>query len=241
MENFYPHYINYDAALPKEVHFDYGIFFDLFNWHFRYENITYDIADFDIKDSGVELFTMEDAECEVDMWGNVYCDDKYLLDLQLPIIERWKVYADQQIEGDIQTLAFKRIEEFFEDDAPVTIMLENIDFRFQTDLFVDKHGYLEADIYACKLNFGSSEIIHHDDKWAFFVDQAINLGIVVVERSCSFAGEYIFKNTLAPLIDQYMNHYKLQMAFPSLVRGQGTWDIFEIDYRNTLRPWLQED
>lgn len=26
-----------------------------------------------------------------------------------------------------------------------------------------------------------------------------------------------------------------------MIRGQNTWDIFEIDYRNTLKPLLQED
>lgn len=147
----------------------------------------------------------------------------------------------QEIEGDIQTLTFKRIEEWFDDQAPVTIMMENIDFSFRTDFLVDRHGYLEADIWSCDLNFGSSEITHHDDKWAFFIDQAINLGIVVMERSCGVLGEYVFRNTLAPLLDEYMNHYKLTIAFPSLIRGQGTWDIFDIDYRNTWRPHLTKD
>lgn len=246
MENWYPHYINYDAHLPKNVHFDYSLIFDIFNWHFRYNNLTYDIADFDLRDAGVELITVNDHyrnidECDVSMWGEVRCKDKYLIDLQLPIIERWKIDAQQDIEGDIQTMTFKRIEEFFDDKAPVTILLENIDFSFRTDLMVDWHGYLELDIWSCNFNFGSSEVIHHDDKWSFFVDQAINLLLVVTERSCGVAGEYMFRNTLAPVLDEYMNHYKMQIAFPSLIRGQGTWDIFEIDYRNTLRPLLEED
>lgn len=81
LENWYPHYINYDAHLPKNVHFDYALIFDMFQWHFRYNNLTYDIADFDIRDAGIELITEDDAECEVGIWGDIVCNDKYLIDL----------------------------------------------------------------------------------------------------------------------------------------------------------------
>jgi hypothetical protein len=52
----------------------------------------------------------------------------------------------------------------------------------------------------------------------------INLGVVVVERSCGYAGEFLFRNSLGPLMDTYMNHYALKFAFPSLIRGQHTSD-----------------
>lgn len=42
-------------------------------------------------------------------------------------------------------------------------------------------------------------------------------------------------------MDTYMNHYALQFAFPSLIRGQYTYDLFAIDMRNTLPPNLMED
>jgi hypothetical protein len=59
MEEWYPHYINYDAHLPRNVEFDYALVFDIFQWHFRYDNLTYDIADFDLRDSGINLVTLK--------------------------------------------------------------------------------------------------------------------------------------------------------------------------------------
>jgi hypothetical protein len=244
MEAWYPHYINYDAHLPKELKFTYGFFFDLFLYNFSYNNIKYDIADFDIRDTGIDLITLEGEDyenCTTDVWGNIYCADKHVMKFSPPIIERWKIEADQEIEADIQTLALKRIEEWFHDAAPITILLENIAFKFFTQFDVTYSGYVQPDMHACQLDFGSSSIEHHDDTWAFIVDQAINLVVVVAERSCGHAGTWVYSRTIAPLLDEYMNHYKMALSFPTLVRGQDTWDIFEVDYRNTLKPEINSD
>lgn len=131
--------------------------------------------------------------------------------------------------------------EIFDDQSPVVIDLENIEFSLQTDLFVDKRGYLEADIWKCNFDFGSSHVEHHDDRWAYFIDQALNLWLVVMEHSCTNAGMMIFKHTLAPLFDEYMHHYNLKIFIPSLIRGQNKWELFDIDYRNVRSPWLQRD
>ena len=64
MEEWYPHFINYDAHLPSKVEFSYSIFFDIFQWNFIYDHLFYDIADFDLADAGVELITLEGQNYE---------------------------------------------------------------------------------------------------------------------------------------------------------------------------------
>ena len=41
-------------------------------------------------------------------------------------------------------------------------------------------------------------------------------------------------------MDSFLNHYMFPFAFPSLVRGQNTWDIFTLDYRMTQAPYIGE-
>lgn len=52
----------------------------------------------------------------------------------------------------------------------MVIDLENIEFSIETDLFVDKRGYLNADIWNCNFDFGSSHVDHPDDRWKYFID-----------------------------------------------------------------------
>lgn len=45
---------------------------------------------------------------------------------------------------------------------------------------------------------------------------------------------------MGPVMDNFLNHYQFPFAFPSLVRGQNTWDIFNFDFRNTQSPYIGE-
>ena len=43
---------------------------------------------------------------------------------------------------------------------------------------------------------------------------------------------------MGPVMDNFLNHYMFPFAFPSLVRGQNTWDLFTLDFRNTQSPYI---
>jgi len=41
-------------------------------------------------------------------------------------------------------------------------------------------------------------------------------------------------------MDQFLNHYMFEFPYPSIFRGQQTWDGFTLDYRNTRSPFISE-
>jgi hypothetical protein len=70
--------------------------------------------------------------------------------------------------------------------------------------------------------------------------QFLYFGLVIIENSVYFVGEYIFTNMLGPVMDGFLNHYKFPFAWPSMVRGQNTWDFFNLDFRNVKSPIISE-
>jgi hypothetical protein len=64
--------------------------------------------------------------------------------------------------------------------------------------------------------------------------------MVIVENSSWWAGKYIFSHMLGPVLDDMLNHYKLNLELPHPIEGQGGYDRFTLDYRNTHSPDIQE-
>ena len=93
-------------------------------------------------------------------------------------------------------------------------------------------------MYDADIHFGESYLYHDNPIVAFFMHQFIYFGIVIIENSVYFVGQYIFTNMMGPVMDSFLNHYMFPFAFPSLVRGQNSWDIFTLDFRNTQSPYI---
>ena len=45
---------------------------------------------------------------------------------------------------------------------------------------------------------------------------------------------------MGPIMDTFLNHYMLEFPYPSIFRGQYTWDGFILDYRNTRSPFISD-
>lgn len=95
-------------------------------------------------------------------------------------------------------------------------------------------------MYSADIHFGESYLYHDNPITAFVMHQFIYFGIVIIENSVYFVGQYIFTNMAGPVMDSFLNHYMFPFAFPSLVRGQNTWDLFTLDYRQTQSPYIGE-
>ena len=126
------------------------------------------------------------------------------------------------------------------DYSKVELIFKDFKFDFRTDLKLDSNGYLDPIVYSCEINFGDSYLYHDNPVLAFIMHQFIYFGIVIVENSVYFVGEYIFSDMLGPVMDDLLHHYRYEFVFPSLVRGQNTYDVFEVDYRNTWSPQLYD-
>lgn len=55
MSDFAPHYINADLKLPSSYHYDFKMVFDVLTWTHNWDEITYDVATFDVNDIKFEL------------------------------------------------------------------------------------------------------------------------------------------------------------------------------------------
>lgn len=69
--------------------------------------------------------------------------------------------------------------------------------------------------------------------------QVVQFGLVIIENSVYFVGEYIFTNMAGPVLTNFLNDYQLPLNhIPSPFKGQNTYDNFALDYRQTMDPFL---
>ena len=50
MQEFLPHYLNFDMKLPTEYEYSFSLLFDLLVWNVKWTNISYSEAQLDIND-----------------------------------------------------------------------------------------------------------------------------------------------------------------------------------------------
>lgn len=74
-------------------------------------------------------------------------------------------------------------------------------------LELDDQGYLDPIVYDVKINFGDSNFEHENWFISLFMQQFLELGIVVVENSAWLTGKYMFSNILGPIADKWLNDY----------------------------------
>lgn len=118
--------------------------------------------------------------------------------------------------------------------------MKDFKFDFDADLRLDSYGYLDPVVYGCDIHFGDSYLYHDNPIIAFIMHQFLYFGLVIIENSVYFVGEYIFTNMLGPVMDGFLNHYQFPFAWPSMVRGQNTYDFFTLDFRNVKSPKITE-
>ena len=212
MEEFLPHYINVDLNLPQKYHYEFGLFFNLLRWKITWTDITYSNVDLDIADIKIQL---------------TRSFDKALLSVKFPAVKHWEIDAKQDVNFW-----------FLPDYSNIQLIFKDFKIDFETDLVLDEHGYLDPVVYNADIHFGESYLYHDNPITEFVMHQFIYFGIVIIENSVYFVGQYIFTNMMGPVMDNFLNHYEFPFAFPSMVRGQNTWDLFTFDFRNTQSPYI---
>ena len=113
--------------------------------------------------------------------------------------------------------------------------------NFRTGLKLDEHGYLDPIVYDCDINFGETHVNHKNPIEAMVLRQFVNFGIIILENSTRFVGEYVYSGMLGPVMDSLLNDYRVQFVFPSPLIGQTTSDVFEADFRNVRDPKINAD
>lgn len=62
--------------------------------------------------------------------------------------------------------------------------------------------------------------------------------MVVVENSIYFLGNQILTGMGEPVLTKALMDYRLSFVLPDTFNGQTKWDFFDIDIRNTMRPYI---
>jgi hypothetical protein len=185
--------------LPETYEFDAGLgpdkFFGLFNWHFKWENIKYQEAAFDINDVKFDLTTKPTSAIKIDF----------------PALKFWKIEADQTTDTW-----------WLPDAHHVTMTFKNFDVDFHAELHVDDHGSLAPKIAGVNIDFGQSEF-HHDNWFVdIFVWPVYKFFIQTIQVLGGAIEDWFFSDMLSPLLDAYMNGYQIPMTIKSPLPGQNT-------------------
>ena len=211
MQGFLPHYINADLQLPKTYQYNVGFLFDFLTWTVNWKNIEYDVGEFDFQDIKFDL---------------VSSFAEPMMKIDFPAFKEWKISADQSINTWM-----------LPETSKVTLEFRDFDFDINCQLKCTDMGYLKPVVYSAKINFGESYLYHDNEFVSVIMHQIVEFGIVIVENSVYFVGDYIFTNMAGPVLTTFLNDYKLPLpTMPSPFHGQNTQADFLMDYRQTIDP-----
>jgi hypothetical protein len=210
MNWFLPYWVNYDLNLPTHYEHTFHFFFHLLPFHVSWDDIRYSQFDFDVQNTEVDL---------------VELDRRHYMHIDFPAIRHWEISANQHTNTWL-----------LPHNSHAKLFLKYIDLDIQTGLRLDKHGYLDPILYACKIDIGESGVSYDNHLIAELAHQGFRLLIVVIQDSVSFIGEYVFTHTLGPIIDAYTNHYRFGFYWWTPWPGAWDYDLFYLDARNVRQP-----
>ena len=176
-----PRYLNSDYEFPKEYSYTFAMFWDLLYWKIDWTDINYKPIDLDIKDVKVE-FTRG--------------YDQSLVKFDFPAIKEWEIDAYQTVNTWL-----------FPTESDIQLIFKDFDVDFQADLVLDENGYIDPIVYDCDIKFGETYLYHENKLLAFAMHQFVYFGIVIIENTVYFIGDYIFSNMAGPLMDNALNQY----------------------------------
>ena len=119
-----------------------------------------------------------------------------LLKLDFPALKHWQIDAHQHVNTWI-----------WPSESQVQLIFKDFDIDFQTQLKLDKYGYLDPVVFGVKINFGESFFYHDNAIEQILLHQIIKFVIVMVENTSWLVGDTIFTEMLGPVLDKFMNHY----------------------------------
>lgn len=216
MQKFLPKYLYSNTIeMPETLHYEFGFFFNLLNWKIDWTDIVSKKPDLDIKDIKLNFTKKYDFS---------------LVKLDFPAIKEWEIDAMQEVNSWI-----------LPSKSQVELIFKDFDVDFACDFKLDDKGYLDPIFYDVDIKFGESYLYHDNKIMAFVMHQFVFFGIVIVQNSVYFVGNIILSDIGGPIMDEFLNDYKMQISLPSPFKTESyKKSTFTFDYRNTQSPNIQE-
>ena len=228
MQRFLPHFLEYDLGLDQSEEgevWDYKAFFGLYNFHFAFKNITYEMPVLDIRDTKID-FTRH--------------FDRPMIKVAFPGLRSWKIEADLELDT-----FFNKMRKIWSvtGDGEIVFDLEDLFVQFNTEFGVTEKGFLKPILYATELNWGNSKFYHESWALSILFDQWIKLGMIIVKNSIYFMGNEIFTDFAEPTLTNLMNQYQLPLDLPDFFPGQNAHGKFFLDMRHVsnVNPYIGEE
>jgi len=207
MSKFLPHYLYYDVDFNSTVEeYDFALLFGFLRYKMLMKNIDYKPPQLDFMNTTI-------------IFDNEF--NKQHIKVNFPAIKSWKVESDVSINCML-----------FPEDTRMMFDMEDIIFKFNTELKVTPEGWINPNIWAIDLNWGHSQFYHENAFAALIFDQTIHYLMVIVQNALYFMGEIILNGMLEPPLTQGLNYYQLPFGLKGPFNGQDTYDHFSIDLRH---------
>ena len=157
-------------------------------------------------------FGVETFDTEID-WVNIYyADTKVELDKIKFSLESWEghglFYFDFPAYENLIIEAHQYLRHWlFGRESEIRINIIDFDMDFKGQFKLDEKGYLDPVVYACDINFGSSDIQSDDWLVEFLMFEIVHFSFIVIQNTAWATGPFMFTNMLGPVLDKYLNHY----------------------------------
>ena len=76
-----------------------------------------------------------------------------------------------------------------------------------SDFYIDENGYLDPYVRDVDVDFGNTYLYHDNKIVAFVMHQFLYFGILMVQNSIYFLGDFMFNNIGGKLLDEAMSDY----------------------------------
>ena len=211
---FIPHLFEVDMGLPKEYKLDYQTAIPGFEWDINWTDITYQTFDLDMSKLMIDFYQNE-------------VDGRGLVSFDFPLLKDYLITAHQHVNTWI-----------LPSESKISLQFKDFDIDFKAALVLnEEYGYLDPVVYSTDIKMGETTIEHDDKVVEFVMHGLIKFIELSIENSSYFLGDYMFTKLLGPILDHALNHYMINMWFPSIVPGQFKYALLKFDYRNV---WSSE-
>ena len=183
-------------------------------WHVKWTDIEYEQPTLDVNDIQFGI-------------GRAYENNVIVFDF--PAIKDWVISAHQSVNSW-----------FLPNDDDISIEIKDFDVDFKMALKLDDDGYLDPIVFACDITFGSTQVTHKDWLLNILTKQLILFSEVVIENSAWALGKYMFEPLMGPVMDKFLNDYKMVIPVQSIVNGYHDTAYFTVDYKNTQSPIIED-
>lgn len=215
MKDFLPQVIKFDVGLPHSYEYKINALLGLVRFDFEWTDITYDVPVLDIDDT--KIYILE------------YNGHK-MVQIHFEAFKEWRIHANQHL-----TTLFELEDSF--------VYFEFKDFKLMLgfNFHLTPQHTLRPVVYDSNMKFGES-FLHHDNVFCEIIfHQLIKFGLVVIQNSVYFAGDYIFSDMFEPILTSALNEYRQPFRLINPFNGQTLSDSFEIDWHPTQEPWFGHD